>query len=163
MAALPYGWHTENINTLTTLACEYLATVLSNRERNKLQQELAKNETKMTTKTDTNKDRPSGGTQGGTGGGRNDLQLWKKEILKEIDQGKHTEERKQYWQVQPDVDKCYFHQDKTHLSPACFLIKNAIKKASDDGIQQGSGSPQGSTTAQTLASAPHGSMLATRR
>eukprot|EP00957_Ditylum_brightwellii_P138700 10572412-Ditylum_brightwellii.AAC.2 len=61
---------------------------------------------------------------------------------------------KQYWKAQTDADKCYFRWDKTYLSPVCFLIKNAIKKASGDGIQQGSGSSQGSTTTQTPASAP---------
>eukprot|EP00957_Ditylum_brightwellii_P090446 6888244-Ditylum_brightwellii.AAC.1 len=75
MAALPYSLHTENIEILTTLAREYLATVLCNRERNKLHQELAKKGIKTTTKTgadkgntSTQQGRPSGGTQGGTGG-----------------------------------------------------------------------------------------------
>eukprot|EP00957_Ditylum_brightwellii_P188478 14348543-Ditylum_brightwellii.AAC.1 len=62
----------ESIEQLTTLAQEYLDTVLSNRERNKLQRQLAKKETKMTTKTGSDKidtSTPQCGTSGGTQGG----------------------------------------------------------------------------------------------
>eukprot|EP00957_Ditylum_brightwellii_P088289 6725908-Ditylum_brightwellii.AAC.1 len=45
MSSLPDGWETTNIKQLTTLAREYLVTVLSYRERNKQQREIAKKKT----------------------------------------------------------------------------------------------------------------------
>ena len=44
MSSLPDGWETDNIEELTTLARKFLATVVSNRERNKIQREMAKKE-----------------------------------------------------------------------------------------------------------------------
>ena len=46
MTDLPDSWETEDLEQLTALACQYLATVVRNRARNKLQQEIVKQENK---------------------------------------------------------------------------------------------------------------------
>ena len=44
MTDLPAVWKTENFKQLTTLTCQYLETVINNKERNNLQQEKFKQE-----------------------------------------------------------------------------------------------------------------------
>eukprot|EP00957_Ditylum_brightwellii_P090691 6907677-Ditylum_brightwellii.AAC.1 len=41
---LPLGWDTKYMEALTTQACEYLATIISNKGRNKLQHNIIKQE-----------------------------------------------------------------------------------------------------------------------
>eukprot|EP00957_Ditylum_brightwellii_P198793 15152480-Ditylum_brightwellii.AAC.2 len=53
MSSLPDGWETTNIELLTTLAREYLATILSNREHNKQQREISKKKTSSTSEKKT--------------------------------------------------------------------------------------------------------------
>eukprot|EP00957_Ditylum_brightwellii_P065691 4982585-Ditylum_brightwellii.AAC.1 len=134
MQCLPTGWETDHIERLTTLAREYLATVLSNRERNKLQQEIVKKETSSSTEKKTTDKNPKT-WQGGKG--KTELTPHQKDIFKEISQGKHTAEKKKYWHEQTATDRCYFYRNKNHPSSECKSTKNAIQKAKDDGVTQG--------------------------
>eukprot|EP00957_Ditylum_brightwellii_P202422 15330101-Ditylum_brightwellii.AAC.1 len=107
MTLLPSGWDTTDMEILTTTAREYLATIVSNRERNKQQREIAKSENasknkKDNKKTTTNpkKDQDSPPPN---------LELHQKEILKEIEQGRHTAARIAHWKGQTTPDTCYYH------------------------------------------------------
>eukprot|EP00957_Ditylum_brightwellii_P079236 6026322-Ditylum_brightwellii.AAC.1 len=66
-----------------------------------------------------------------------ELETYQKEIFTDIGSGKHTTEKKKYWQEQTDSDKCYFHHQKLHSSKDCWSLQNAIQKAKDKGITQG--------------------------
>eukprot|EP00957_Ditylum_brightwellii_P089982 6853090-Ditylum_brightwellii.AAC.1 len=81
MNSLPDGWETTNIERLTTLAREYLATDLSNRKRNKLQREIVKKEISSTTKKKTGE---KGNTEKGGKGWNQELEAYQKDIFKEI-------------------------------------------------------------------------------
>eukprot|EP00957_Ditylum_brightwellii_P070538 5359428-Ditylum_brightwellii.AAC.2 len=55
MTSLPSGWDTADMEILTTTAREYLATIISNRERNKQQRKIAKSENASKNKKDKKK------------------------------------------------------------------------------------------------------------
>eukprot|EP00957_Ditylum_brightwellii_P027008 2042497-Ditylum_brightwellii.AAC.1 len=78
MLSLLLGWDTNGMKILTTKAREYMATVKSNQERNKIQCEISKKESEA--KSTNKKEKPTipapgrGGSERGGGGGRSPLE-----------------------------------------------------------------------------------------
>eukprot|EP00957_Ditylum_brightwellii_P146146 11127432-Ditylum_brightwellii.AAC.1 len=134
MHSLPNGWDMTDMENLTTKARQYLATIVSNRKHNKHQWNIIKNEIANKNKPTTDKKRTTGNLKGNKD--CTPSEPHQKEILKEIQQGKHTATCITCWKEQTTSEVYYYHKFK-HANSICYALGNAFMKEESNAITQG--------------------------